>query len=211
MNNNNNILFYLTTCTTCQGFIKLCQENKILYKFKLVSIDDNIKYFISKGIEIVPTIVISGYQKPIVGKDCFNWLNSVVQMNNTPAAPILRYGSEKDIQNINKPKEDIFSVKTPQPPPMINKIQEQKPKEFLGYRKEEMNSISDSYAYKDIDNAFPMNYQTNNSAFEIYTGQEGKKITKTEQEKLIRDFRNERTNDQNEFIKITEENIKKII
>lgn len=210
MSNNKNILFYLSSCNTCQGFIKMCQENRILQKFELVCIDNNIKFYVSKGVEVVPTIVIAGYQRPIAGKDCFSWLNSVVQMNNVQK-PMFQYGSEKDTQNINRQKEDIFAVKPPPPPPVINKNVEPQKKELLGFREAEMNSISDSYAYKDVDSAFPMNFQHKNSNFEIYTGIEGKKINKTEQERLIREFQSERTNEQNEFARLTEQKIKELL
>ena len=110
--NNKNLLFYLKECPTCLKFMQLCQNNNILQKFELICIDGKIKYFVSKGINVVPTITVAGYTKPFVGKEVFVWLNTILNMNKP-----LQYGTAKDTQNINKPA-DIFSIKATPPPPI---------------------------------------------------------------------------------------------
>ena len=202
--NNKNILFYLSTCDTCLNLIKMCKNYNILQKFELICIDGKIKYFVSKGINVVPTMCVSGINKPFIGKECFIWLDTIININKP-----LQYGTNQDKQNINK-QQDIFSIKATPPPPIIKNI-EPKIKDLIGFRKDEMTGISDNYAFKDIDNAFPKNFQYKNSNFEIYTGDEGKRLDKKEQEKMTRDFNYERTNDIEEFTRINEDKIKSIL
>ena len=60
-----NILFYSNTCKTCNMFMTMCQNNKLLKYFQLVCVDDKVKELANKGLKIVPTIIVKGFSKPI--------------------------------------------------------------------------------------------------------------------------------------------------
>ena len=75
-----NILFYSNTCKTCNMFMTMCQNNKLLKYFQLVCVDDKVKELANKGLKIVPTIIIKGFSKPIEGKNVFNWLETTMSM-----------------------------------------------------------------------------------------------------------------------------------
>lgn len=76
-----NVLFFSKKCKTCNTFITMCQQNKILKYFRMVDIDDKIMELSQKGLKVVPTIIIKGLTKPIEGKNVFVWLESIVSMN----------------------------------------------------------------------------------------------------------------------------------
>ena len=86
-----NILFFSKHCKTCNLFITMCQQNKVLKYFQMIDVDDKIKELSEKGLKVVPTIIIKGLTKPIEGKTVFNWLESALSMN-----------SNKKIDNTNE-------------------------------------------------------------------------------------------------------------
>ena len=197
-----NVLFYLSTCNSCNMFMQECQKLDILKKFNCVKIDDKIQFFISKGITIVPTIIIKGYSQNIVGKKCFDWLNSIKQVINTQ--------QNNDITpyyNIETSKKQII-----QPPPIDSNGIKQKKVDVLnidGFRDNEMNAISDNYAFKDKDDAFPMSFQSKNLNFEIKTAPELNKINNSIHQKLVKNVDSSRIQDKKEFLnKFDEDYIK---
>jgi hypothetical protein len=88
MNQNNpNLLFYSKKCKTCELFINTCHNNGVLKYLKLVCIDDNISVYSTKGLKIVPTLIVQGNNTPIEGKNVFSWLEKLlltIKMNNEP-------------------------------------------------------------------------------------------------------------------------------
>jgi hypothetical protein len=77
-----NVLFFSKKCKTCNIFMSLCQQNKLLKFFKLIDVDDKIKQLTEQGLKLVPTIIVKGLNKPIEGKNVFNWLDSILALNN---------------------------------------------------------------------------------------------------------------------------------
>jgi hypothetical protein len=201
MDNQKSILFYLSTCPTCNRFRLECQKYNILKNFQEIKIDNNIEYYKQKGLVIVPTIKVIGYSKSFIGSECFEWLNSIIstinqQKNNSPI-------------NIPNKKNEQYNKITK--PPLVEKNNETKNLNDMGYRPNEMNGISDTYAYKDIDTAFPMSFQSRNLNTEIYTPPiEKNKIEKSKQTELIKKMELVRNNDKNEFIKIAEQERNKV-
>ena len=199
MDNQKSVLFYLSTCTTCNKFMTECQKHNILKNFQLIKIDGNIDYYKKKGLTVVPTIKVIGYSKSFMGSECFEWLNSIIETIN----------QQKLNQPINKIQEQANIInKNATPPPIVNKNTETKSLNLndMGYRPSEMNGISDTYAYKDNDAAFPMAFQSRNLNTEIYTPPiEKNKIEKSKQAELIKKMELIRNNDKNEFIKIAEQ------
>ena len=199
MDNKKSVLFYLSSCSTCNKFMTECQKYNILKNFQLIKIDNNIDYYKQKGLTIVPTIKVIGYSKSFMGSECFDWLNSIIETIN----------QQKNNSSMNKPS-DINEQKITKPPIVEKKNIEQKNLNDMGFRPTEMNGISDTYAYKDNDAAFPMSFQSRNSNTEIYTPPiEKNKIEKGKQTELIKKMELLRNNDKNEFIKIAEEERKK--
>ena len=185
----------------------------ILKNFQLVKIDGNVDYYKKKGLTIVPTIKVIGYSKSFMGQECFEWLKTIISTlnkNNITNSPINIGNRQNQMENnsINKQSNKTIT------PPIINKNAsnpnnenlKNKKLDDMGYRPGEMNGISDTYAYKDIDAAFPMSFQTRNSNSEIYTPPiEKNKIEKNKQVELIKKIELSRNNDKNEFIKNAEE------
>lgn len=77
-----NLLFFSKKCKTCNLFITLCQQNKVLKYFQLIDVDDKITQYSEKGLKVVPTIIVKNLTKPIEGKNVFNWLETIISMNN---------------------------------------------------------------------------------------------------------------------------------
>jgi len=211
MNNQKSVLFYLSSCSTCNKFMSECQKYNILKNFQLIKIDGNIDYYKQKGLTVVPTIKVIGYSKSFMGSECFDWLKSIIDTINQQKTitPISKIQEQANIQN-NKIT----------PPPLISKNntntnddkKNNKNLNEMGYNSNEMNAISDTYAYKDDDKAFPMAFQSRNLNSEIYTPPiEKNKIEKNKQTELIKKMELVRNNDKNEFIKNAEEERKKII
>lgn len=77
-----NVLFFSKKCKTCNHFILMCQQNKILKYFQLIDVDDKIKEYANQGLKVVPTILAKGLAKPVEGKDVFTWLETVLSMGS---------------------------------------------------------------------------------------------------------------------------------
>jgi hypothetical protein len=188
---NENILFYLTTCQSCHTFIKECQRLNILSKFKLVKVDDNINEFIKKGIQSVPTIYIVGMTNLIVGQECQKWIKNieiVMNNNNTEAQTYAQKLRDELNGNVKKPPE-IKNEK---------KVQQSS---IMGFLQNEMTGISDNYAYKEDENAFPMSFQSKNYNFEIKTVPEKSKVSESATVRLINNAKLLRDADRNDFMK----------
>lgn len=209
MNNQKSVLFYLSSCPSCNKFMSECQKYNILKNFQLIKIDGNIDYYKNKGLTIVPTIKVVGYSKSFMGSECFDWLKSIIDTINQHKinSPVSKIQEQANIQN----------SKIIQAPPIIKNNNEtnknnNKSLNEMGYNSNEMNAISDTYAYKEEDKAFPMSFQSRNLNTEIYTPPiEKNKIEKNKQTELIKKLELVRNNDKNEFIKIAEQERKKII
>ncbi len=80
--NQPNLLFYSTKCKTCNVFMSHAQNNGVLRYFKLICIDGNEQHFLSKGLKIIPTIIVKNLNKPVEGKDCLIWLENVLKMKS---------------------------------------------------------------------------------------------------------------------------------
>jgi hypothetical protein len=236
--NSPNLLFYSKKCKTCGIFINTCHNNNVLKFFKLICIDDNIESFSSKGLKVVPTLIIQGHSKSIEGKNVFLWLeqllNQVKNKNNFIQNDELPYDNKSQISNSNilkRNKEELFNV------PVINKNINQNnqnnennknnqnnhnnqqisttgpqvKKSPFGYLKDEMDGFSDSFAYLLSDNPLPKSFTSIDKEQAIYTAPEGDKIDKRTQDLLIKSLENNRANDKVEIEKFYQSEHIKII
>lgn len=220
MNQNNpNLLFYSKKCKTCEVFINTCHNNGVLKYLKLICIDENINTYSSKGLKIVPTIIIQGNNTPIEGKNVFVWLENLlntIKVNNQPpkinnqplANNIVKRNKEEPviINNSNiKTNKNIQIIQENNNEKQVNNnngpIVKKSP---FGYLKEEMDGLSDSFAYLMTDNPLPKSFTTVDKEQAIYTAPEGNKLDRRTQEMLIKTLETERINEKNENEKIYE-------
>lgn len=227
MNQNNpNLLFYSKKCKTCDLFINTCHNNGVLKYLKLVCIDDNISAYSSKGLKLVPTLIVQGNNTPIEGKNVFAWLDNLlntikmnnsesVKINNKPlASNIVKRNVEEPIINNNVKNNNIKINKNIQIIQENNKNSNNNETQIskgptvkkspFGYIKDEMDGFSDSFAYLMTDNPLPKSFTSVDKEQAIYTAPEGNKLDKRTQEMLIKSLENERVNERNEIEKIYE-------
>lgn len=77
---NKYILFYSNRCIHCNKLINIINNKTLQDKFKYISVDDNtIK--IPEIIKSVPTLIVKGINKPLIGKEVFLWLESQDYLN----------------------------------------------------------------------------------------------------------------------------------
>jgi hypothetical protein len=220
MNQNNpNLLFYSKKCKTCEVFINTCHNNGVLKYLKLICIDENINSYSSKGLKIVPTIIIQGNNTPIEGKNVFVWLENLlntIKVNNQPpkinnqplANNIVKRNKEEPvtINNSNiKTNKNIQIIQENNNEKQVNNNNGPSVKKSpFGYLKEEMDGLSDSFAYLMTDNPLPKSFTTVDKEQAIYTAPEGNKLDRRTQEMLIKTLETERINEKNEIEKIYE-------
>lgn len=76
MNKSVNILFYSRQCLMCQNVLTVLQNENLISHFKLFCVDDNLNA-VPKGIEKVPTMLVTGVAKPLVENQIFEWIKQV--------------------------------------------------------------------------------------------------------------------------------------
>jgi len=69
------VLFFSNRCSYSKELIQELYKNGLFELFQKVSIDGNPN--IPSGITAVPTMIVSGYPRPLVGKECFAWIDGV--------------------------------------------------------------------------------------------------------------------------------------
>ena len=168
MNNNMqvNIIFYSKFCQMSRDLIKMMTECKILGKFVLKCIEDMQEHEIPASLTRVPTLIVSGIQKPLVANDAILWFKKnqpifMQQIYDTQNKIVMRNIMKNNMQSMNGPK---------------------------GYLENEYSGISDSFAYADenLDLAQPKVYtDCNGSTDVIYTPPLDGKIKENESKKLI--------------------------
>jgi len=80
--NQQNILFYMENCKTCNVFISMAQKANILRLFKIICIDGKKDMFIAQGLKKVPTIIIPSINKQFEGNDCLRWLEDMIRLSS---------------------------------------------------------------------------------------------------------------------------------
>jgi hypothetical protein len=72
---NKHILFFSDNCFHCTNLINLIHTSKTFDNYKFISVD-NPSIKIPEIIEKVPTLIVKGMNKPLIGKEVFNWIQS---------------------------------------------------------------------------------------------------------------------------------------
>ena len=80
MATNKYILFYSNKCQYCINLLSLIKSSGQQDNYKYISVDDqSIK--LPDIIQKVPTLIVKGMNKPLVGKEIFSWISSQEYMN----------------------------------------------------------------------------------------------------------------------------------
>ena len=118
-------IFYSSQCMHSMKLINLIQTENLINEFNLIQLETN-RDKIPSYIQSVPTIVAPNLSKPLIGKECINWIINRKYFNQTT----------NNIQNNNVVHIEIKSAL-----------------DGLEFNKKELNSISDSYTNLN-DNQF---------------------------------------------------------
>lgn len=102
MATNNHILFYSNKCKHCVNLLSLIQTSGLNGSYKYILVDDP-KIKLPDIIEKVPTLIVKGMNKPLVGKEVFTWIKSQefinLQTNNITTVKNPYFKSDKTIAN----------------------------------------------------------------------------------------------------------------
>ncbi len=222
MNQPPNVLYYSSNCKACIYFLNTGKSFNILKFFRLECIDNKIHEYKSKGLQSVPTIILNiqnaNTRKILQGEQCISWLKDTINAIN----------SSNKIENNNVIKRSSITTNTSNTTTnttnnINNNINNDNnnnnnnnnipiiKKQPFGYLKDEMEGLSDSFAYLMTDNPTPKSFMPCNSEMNIYTAPENDKIDKRKQELMMRNMENVRENDKTEFKKMIEEQHRNII
>ena len=175
-NRNVNVIFFSKRCRDCTDLITLLQNENLLSNFVMFCVDGRLKE-VPSHITVVPTMIVSGINKPLVGKEPFEWVNKV------------KFLRQQSTMSMNK--QIIMQQNLMR---MANK------KGPHGFLNDEMNGISDTFAYTKTDVALPHRYVgANDDKNAIFTALEQSKISKDEQQKRMEQLELDRTKQDSHF------------
>ena len=172
-----NIIVYASESALCRKLIVAMQNCGILNIFDKIDVcRPNAR--IPQGLSDIPTLIVSTCDEPLVGQKAFEWVEQrrmLLQQHSNMKKMI-----SNNIYNWNTLKSNIGSTN--------NTIK------MLGYSDLEMGNSSDMYAVvKDTANeSFPQSFVNWNESITIYTGQEEKKLSKEQQNILLKNIESRR-------------------
>ena len=105
VNRNINIFYYCRVSKLCIDLIRMMDNYSILNRFFLKCIDDMDATQIPNGLDRVPTLIISGIDKPLVANEAVKWFND----NRPYLIQQTRIANKKIIYNITKNSNNIWS------------------------------------------------------------------------------------------------------
>lgn len=170
-----NILFYSRECNACRNLLKILKNENLLSYFKLFCVDDRLDE-VPKQITIVPTMIVSNINKPLVAQEAFEWVQK--------------------IKFIRQQQQQQFSIKNDQ----IN----QEPIGYIPLEMDGI-SDQFAYSKIDrplVHNYFQIGDEKKHV---IYTAPEQYKISKDEQLNRIKDIEKKRAQQEMEYSKIMKE------
>lgn len=142
-------------------------------------VDDNM-HNIPPQIKRVPTMIVTGIREPLVGKQIFDWIQKIkfIRQQQTTMEMNRRIIQQNMANNAKN------SMNGP-----------------LGFTTSEQGSISDTFAYKEIDKALPQSYfgigEEDKNV--IFTAPKQKPMSKAEQAKLIRNAESSRNIEEKKY------------
>ena len=173
--NNANVLFYSQKCDTCRNLFMVLKNENLIGHFKLICVDDKLDKLPQNMI--VPTMIVININKPLVAQETFEWIKQ------------MKFIRQQQIMDINK---RIIQ----------NNNNELIKKGPIGFDNEIMAGISDKFAFTKTDAPLPHSYFGVNEEDKhaIFTAPPEKdKISKIEQNKLIKDLESKRIDQDNNY------------
>jgi hypothetical protein len=114
-----NLLFYMEGCKTCNFFITSAHKANILKNFKMICIDGQKDKFKAQGLKKVPTIIIPSIHKQFEGSDCLKWLDEMIKLSSTNNNWQMK--NEElyipDVGIVSNQQTNYNTTRPPQPPP----------------------------------------------------------------------------------------------
>lgn len=178
MNPGINILFYSRDCETCKNLLKILQNENLLSFFKLFCVDDKLN-MVPPQITVVPTMIIANLNKPLVAQETFEWITRVKFMRQQQMMDVNKRIIQQNIINLaNNNKNGPIS-----------------------FIPQEMTGITDTFAYKDIDKPQPHSFFNigEEDKHAIFTAPEPAKMSKDEQNKMIKELEVKRDTQSKEY------------
>jgi len=181
-----NMLFYSRNCDTCANLITTLQRESLANGIEFICIDDNIKQWV-KTIQMVPTLVLADVQRPLVARECFNWIEQQkfirqkLQLEEMKNKLIQQAIIQRSLLNEGGPTQ---------------------------YNKMEMEGISDNCAIvcDKVDMAFRKNFVNIDEDNSIFTAPELKdKLSRDEQKRRIHNIEQHRKQQDDVNIKLQEQ------
>jgi thiol-disulfide isomerase/thioredoxin len=77
---NKHILFYSDRCPHCASLLHLIKRLGTETNYKFISVD-NPQIKLPEMITEVPTLIVKGMNRPLIGKEVFTWIESLGYMN----------------------------------------------------------------------------------------------------------------------------------
>lgn len=189
-------LFYSPRCESSANFIRIITSERINQMFNLISIDTmSTEQIISLGInKKTPILVLRDNNNKTIGvhdgQSAFEWLNNLIQFRRQNMAKIVEENRKKILQaniaqNINR---DLVSGKS-----------------------DELNGISDSFSYINLDYTSPKSFLPygHDNEFKILTFKDNQnKISNNEMNSKISEYNNMRTKTDADIKDIIDTNLK---
>jgi hypothetical protein len=97
---NTNVIFYSKKCETSFKLLQLLEKEQFLQCFKLLCVD-NIIDKLPPQITAVPTMIVKNVNKPLMPKECFDWVKQMVEARNM--------NSNENINGYNTFEQSKFS------------------------------------------------------------------------------------------------------
>lgn len=181
-----NLLFYSPFCSLSVHVIQLLKNNDLIKYFKLINVTAPQKPIIPIQITKIPAAVIPRINRILEAQDLLVFIQQLIAPPDPTKTQVYR------------------EIETP----ATNELPERPSKKnILGFVKDEMSGLSNSYTFFNVDiKPQHINPEASKKDHNIFTAQELNKITAEEQKRRLE----ERKREDNEIHKILEnQNIKK--
>lgn len=174
-----NMLFYSLNCDVCKNLLIILNNEQLSSYFKFICVD-NMLHNLPSYVKMVPTMIVTDINKPLVGQEIFEYIQKI------------KFIRQKKIMDTNK--QSIIQQN------LVNMAGNAK-EGPIGFKESEMSSISDSFAYKDIDMPMVQSFVNVVDKHLIYTPpqQKNETINKTTQDQLISSLQNSRKDQEKEY------------
>lgn len=168
MSGNINILFFSRKCETCINLINILRNTGFLQYFKMWCVDDDLDR-IPAHITRVPTMITTNTTYPLVGPETFKWVNTMKFMRQKYVLETQKKIIKMNLINMAKHKDGL-----------------------VGFQQQEMNGISDPYAFTQKDVPMRQLYINVGDENAIATFEEGMKLTEVDQENKLKELESSR-------------------